>query len=134
MHLLKLASGLEALRLVGPWPPPEIAIISTGGQWPTFFISDMNSGLSTLKPPQQTLSLCKRLTSGASSDLSYYGSNTLPWPQSLCSRSFCVFGGDGETRTPDLLRAKQALSQLSYIPSNTPLCSLHRALRASRLP
>jgi hypothetical protein len=28
------------------------------------------------------------------------------------------FGGDKEIRTPDLLRAKQALYQLSYIPIN----------------
>jgi hypothetical protein len=28
------------------------------------------------------------------------------------------YGGAGEDRTPDLLRARQALSQLSYDPSN----------------
>ena len=28
----------------------------------------------------------------------------------------CHAGGDNETRTRDLLRARQALSQLSYIP------------------
>ena len=28
------------------------------------------------------------------------------------------FGGDKDIRTPDLLRAKQALYQLSYIPIN----------------
>ena len=32
--------------------------------------------------------------------------------------SFC-FGGDSEDRTHDLLLAKQALSQLSYIPIKT---------------
>ena len=29
-----------------------------------------------------------------------------------------LFGGDERIRTDDLLRAKQALSQLSYTPSN----------------
>jgi hypothetical protein len=28
------------------------------------------------------------------------------------------FGGAGETRTPDLLRAREALSQLSYSPTS----------------
>ena len=30
--------------------------------------------------------------------------------------SRCNDGGDKEDRTPDLLRARQALSQLSYVP------------------
>ena len=30
--------------------------------------------------------------------------------------SACRFGGDKEIRTPDLLLARQALSQLSYTP------------------
>ena len=35
------------------------------------------------------------------------------------SRSPRVQGGDAGSRTPDLLRAKQALSQLSYIPKDS---------------
>jgi site-specific DNA recombinase len=30
-----------------------------------------------------------------------------------------IFGGAEGTRTPDLLRAKEALSQLSYSPNNS---------------
>ena len=39
----------------------------------------------------------------------------------LCFRSIsaCRFGGDKEIRTPDLLLARQALSQLSYTPIGT---------------
>ena len=38
-----------------------------------------------------------------------------------------IFGGDEEDRTPDPLRARQMLSQLSY----TPICSLVKVLTAS---
>ena len=30
---------------------------------------------------------------------------------------YCQYGGDEETRTPDLLHAKQTLSQLSHAPA-----------------
>ena len=39
-------------------------------------------------------------------------------------RVVTAFGGAGEDRTPDLLRARQALSQLSYGPDQL-LCALH---------
>jgi hypothetical protein len=32
-------------------------------------------------------------------------------------------GGDEGVRTPDLLRAREALSQLSYVPANRPVIS-----------
>ena len=38
------------------------------------------------------------------------------------------FGGAEEDRTPDLLRARQALSQLSYGPFSKPLTELTLAL------
>ena len=42
-------------------------------------------------------------------------------PKSIALKSFAgkghTFGGDDRTRTDDPLRAKQVLSQLSYIPS-----------------
>ena len=43
-------------------------------------------------------------------------------------------GGDKRDRTADLLRARQALSQLSYIPNHIPWLSLiHSGLIYSRL-
>ena len=34
-------------------------------------------------------------------------------------------GGDGRVRTGDLLRARQALSQLSYTPGLSPVASIY---------
>ena len=58
-------------------------------------------GLGGLEPPTS------RLSGVRSNLLSYRPSFAYPHP---------IFGGDEEDRTPDLLRAKQALSQLSYTP------------------
>ena len=45
-----------------------------------------------------------------------------------------IRGGDKRDRTADLLRARQALSQLSYIPNHIPWLSLtHSGLICSRL-
>ena len=58
-------------------------------------------GLGGLEPPTS------RLSGVRSNLLSYRPLSAYPHP---------IFGGDEEDRTPDLLRAKQALSQLSYTP------------------
>ena len=60
-------------------------------------------GQSGLEPPTSRLSVV------CSSQLSY-------WPGSSQTPLGLPFGGDEEVRTPDLLRARQALSQLSYTP------------------
>ena len=39
-----------------------------------------------------------------------------------------MVGGDEETRTPDPLRAKQVLSQLSYIPNESSLSKLNSVM------
>ena len=63
-------------------------------------------GLSGLEPPTS------RLSGGRSNLLSY---------KPVCVRNAALvfsltLGGDEEDRTPDLLLARQALSQLSYTP------------------
>ena len=60
-------------------------------------------GQSGLEPPTSRLSVV------CSSQLSY-------WPGSSQTPLGLPFGGDEEVRTPDLLRARQALSHLSYTP------------------
>ncbi len=40
----------------------------------------------------------------------------------LSETAFMSFGGDKEDRTPDLLNAIQALSQLSYTPKFWKIC------------
>ena len=62
-------------------------------------------GLSGLEPPTS------RLSGVRSNRLSYKPVWFLVY---LVSHSHC--GGDEEDRTPDLLLARQALSQLSYTP------------------
>ena len=61
-------------------------------------------GLSGLEPPTS------RLSGVRSNRLSYKP----VWFWCISSHSHC--GGDEEDRTPDLLLARQALSQLSYTP------------------
>ena len=61
-------------------------------------------GLSGLEPPTS------RLSGVRSNRLSYKP----VWFWCISSHSHC--GGDEEDRTPDLLLAKQVLSQLSYTP------------------
>ena len=74
-------------------------------------------GTSGLEPPTS------RLSGVRSNHLSYA---PIQWPSVLSSLPLCsrspffrkTSGGDEEVRTPDPLRAKQVLSQLSY----TPIC------------
>ena len=46
-----------------------------------------------------------------------------------CRWTIPACGGDSRARTGGLLRAKQALSQLSYIPMGSRLVTLYRRLR-----
>ena len=62
-------------------------------------------GSSGLEPP--TL----RLSGARSNHLSYE-----PIPLNACRLRVFLAGGDEEVRTPDPLRARQVLSQLSYTP------------------
>ena len=62
-------------------------------------------GLSGLEPPTS------RLSGVRSNRLSYK-----PMSFSVHLVSHSHYGGDEEDRTPDLLLARQALSQLSYTP------------------
>ena len=39
-------------------------------------------------------------------------------PKTRCHLTPCIFGGGERVRTDDLLRARQALSHLSYTPEN----------------
>ena len=71
-------------------------------------------GLGGLEPPTS------RLSGVRSNLLSYRPLFAYPHP---------IYGGDEEDRTPDLLRAKQALSQLSY----TPMCYLENPAGLSKL-
>ncbi len=45
-----------------------------------------------------------------------------PYPLNLALGSLLLGGGAKEDRTPDLLRARQALSQLSYGPNLLAFC------------
>ena len=63
-------------------------------------------GPSGLEPPTLRLSVVR------SSQLSYGPIH------------FSLFGGDSRDRTGDLLLARQALSQLSYIPTSPRACAL----------
>ena len=47
-------------------------------------------------------------------------------------RMYLEYGGAEEDRTPDLLRARQALSQLSYGPVASPTASSERRNQATR--
>ncbi len=49
-----------------------------------------------------------------------------PYPLDLALGSLLLGGGAKEDRTPDLLRARQALSQLSYGPNLLAFCPRHR--------
>ena len=84
--------------------------LSSGGHCITRFAIDENLrfslvGLSGLEPPTSRLS-------GVRSNRLSYKPVLLVW--CISSHSHC--GGDEEDRTPDLLLARQALSQLSYTP------------------
>ncbi len=67
-------------------------------------------GSSGLEPPTS------RLSGVRSNHLSYEPIPSHARPVVSLSH-FSPSGGDEEVRTPDLLRAKQALSQLSYTPT-----------------
>ena len=69
------------------------------------FPSNFLVGSSGFEPP--TL----RLSGARSNHLSYE-----PIPLNACRLRVFLAGGDEEVRTPDPLRARQVLSQLSYTP------------------
>ena len=48
-------------------------------------------------------------------------------PKTRCRLTPCIFGGGERVRTDDLLRARQALSQLSYTPNE--VFTLYRRLK-----
>ena len=48
-------------------------------------------------------------------------------PKTRCRLTPCIFGGGERVRTDDLLRARQALSQLSYTPNE--VLTLYRRLK-----
>ena len=117
MHLLRLSSDPSGFRPVSPWPPP---VSFTGDRWPKANLSTPGQ-TKWLEHPQATASdsftetLRRYTLRPIRTTLSAIAFSCLGH-KLLTSRSNRIPGGDGETRTPDLLRAKQALSQLSYIP------------------
>ena len=70
-------------------------------------------GTSGLEPPTSRLS-------GVRSNHLSYEPVFLLWSSVLCQP--LLLGGDEEDRTPDLLLARQALSQLSYTPIGIFIC------------
>ena len=114
MHLLRVSRGPRAFTPVGFWP---LAGNPVADQWPTANPTPRQE--KRLEVSQATAANTLRMVPlHGTTHPSHCSAVAFPLNrhQHLASRSDTVTGGDGETRTPDLLRAKQALSQLSYIP------------------
>ena len=119
-----------------PLLSPEISSQFLKSLFPSLIHSDL-VGPSGLEPPTLRLSVVRssQLSYGPASSQTSYRSLPSPKAYSLRCSSFssqthfvglCLdpetgyvihFGGDSRDRTGDLLLARQALSQLSYIPN-----------------